>query len=171
MASDYRVLTGSDIALASLVAVNPQPRTDATTQPVLRSEGVSGAVHEHGLWIALQWSAIFTDAEYQALLTQFGLGTALTANVTVYVPNFQYIYTRYNGIAVRPQQGVDVRRTDYYIRDVTIRVKNLVGTEQDASAAITLGAVTVAATGTVAIAGAAAITLGATTVVATGTVV
>lgn len=171
MASDYRAATGHDIALASLVAVNPQPRTDATVQPVLRSDALSGAVHEQGLFIALQWSAIFTAAEYQALLTQFGLGTALSANVTVYVPNFQYIYTRYNGVAVRPEQGVDVRRTDYYIRDVTIRIIKLVGTEQDASAAITEGADTLAATGTVAVAGTASITEGADTLVATGTVV
>lgn len=170
MASDYRVATSHNVALGSLVAVNPQPRTDAATQAVLRSEGISGAIHEQGLYIALLWSAIFTDAEYQALLTQFGLGTSLYANVTVYVPNFEYVYKRYNGVAVRPQQGVDVRRTDYYIRDVTILVKNLTPTEQDAAAAITLGAATLAGTGTVAIAGAAAITLGAVTVVGTGTV-
>ncbi len=126
MPSDYRVATGHGVALGSLVAVNPQPRTDATTQAVLRSDALSGAVHEQGLYIALQWSAIFTASDYAALLDQFGVGAALNANVTVYVPNFEYVYTRYNGIAVRPQQGIDVRRTDYYIRDVTILIKNLV---------------------------------------------
>lgn len=126
MASDYRVATGHNIALGSLTAVDPQPRTDATTQAVMRSDAVSGAVHEQGLFIDLLWSAIFTATEYQALLDQFGVGAALNANVTVYVPNFEYTYARYNGVAVRPEQGVTVRRTDYYIRDVTIRIKNLV---------------------------------------------
>ncbi len=45
--------------------------------------------------------------------------------------------------------GVDVRRTDYFIRDVTIVVKNLVEIVNEASASITLGAVTVVGTGTV----------------------
>lgn len=126
MASDYRAATGHGVALGSLVAVNPQPRTDSTTQAVLRTHGLSGAVHESGLYIELLWSAIFTTAEYAALLDQFGVGAALNANVTVYVPDFEYVNTRYNGTAKRPEQGVDVRRTDYYIRGVTIRIINLV---------------------------------------------
>lgn len=126
MASDYRVLTGHGVALGSLVAVNPQPRTDATTQPVLRSDAISGAIHEQGLFIDLLWSAIFTASDYAALLDQFGVGAALNANVTVYVPNYEYVYTRYNGVAIRPEQGASVRRSDYYIRDVVIRIKNLV---------------------------------------------
>ena len=167
----YLHALGSNIAQGSLVAINPQPRTEATTQPVLRSEAVSGAIHEQGLFIELLFSAIFTDTEYQTLLAQLGLTNALKAEGTWYLPDHQYTWRRYNGVAVRPQMGVDVRRTDYYIRDVTIRIKNLVATDQDAQAAITLGAVTVVGTGTVAIAGAAGITLGDTTVVATGTVV
>lgn len=126
MASDYRVAVGSGVALGSLVAVNPQPRTDATVQPVQRNESASGAVHEQGLFIVLQWSMLDPESEYTGLLTAFGLTSALNANVTVYVPNHAYAYTRYNGIAVRPQQGDTIKRSDTFIRDVNIIVKNLV---------------------------------------------
>lgn len=166
----YKLATGWNVALISLVDIDPQPRTDITTQPVQRNYSASRAVHEIGLHINLQWSMIETAAQYQALLDQFGLGTFLTNSVTVYVPNYEYTFTRYNGIAIRPQQGVHVRRGDYFIRDLVIPIIDLVPTEQDAAAAITLGAVTLAATGTVAIAGAASITLGTTTLAATGTV-
>ena len=166
----YLAATGWNVALISLVALDPQPRTDITTQPVQRNYSASRAVHEIGLYINLQWSMIESSAQYQALLDQLGLGEALTNQVTIYVPDFEYVFTRYNGIAIRPQQGVHVRRGDYFIRDLVIPIIDLVVTEQDAAAAITMGGVTLVATGTVAIDGTAAITFGATTLVATGTV-
>lgn len=146
----YLAATGWNVALVSLIALDPQPRTDITTQPVQRNYSASRAVHEIGLHINLQWSMIETATQYQALLDQFGLGSVLTNQVTVYVPNFEYTFTRYNGLAIRPQQGVHVRRGDYFIRDLVIPVIDLVPTEQDAAAAITLGATTLVATGTVA---------------------
>lgn len=126
MASDYRVATGHGVALGSLAVIVPQPRTDATVQPVLRSDAVSGAVHEQGLFIDLLWSALFTATEYTTLLTAFGLTSVLYANVTVYIPNAAFSYARYNGVAIKPHMGTDIRRTEYYIRDVTIRIKSLV---------------------------------------------
>lgn len=188
----YLLETGWNVALASLVAIVPQPRSDSVTQAVQRNQSASGLIHEIGLYIVLQWSMLDPASEYQALLDQFGLdGINLTNQVTVYVPDYEYVFRRYNGIAVRPQQGQTIRRSDYFIRDVSIVIKNLVITDQDAAsaitlgaitlvatggnvigtAAITLGAITVVATGTVAVDGTASITLGATTVVGTGTVV
>lgn len=123
----YLLENGHGIALVDLDAIIPQPRSDSVTQVVQRNESASGAVHEIGLFIVLQWSMIADAAEYAALLDQFALdGTALTSSVTVYVPNFEYSWTRYNGIAVRPQQGQTIKRADYFIRDVSIIVKSLV---------------------------------------------
>lgn len=122
----YKVATGHGVALGSLNTIVPQPRADIVVAPVQRNYAVSGAVHEQGLFIDLQWSVLDPVSEYTTLLTAFGLTSVLFANVTVLVPNHAYTDTRYNGIAIRPQQGVEIRRSEYFIRDVTIRVIQLV---------------------------------------------
>src|SRR5688572_26342584 len=114
MAQQYLLENGWGVALVDLDAIVPQPRSDSVTQAVQRNDSASGAVHEIGLFIVLQWSMLDHASEYQTLLDQFALdGTNLTSLVTVYVPNFEYTWTRYNGIAVRPQQGVSIKRSDY----------------------------------------------------------
>lgn len=123
----YLVKTGHGVAQVSLEVMVPQPRTDATVQPIQRSYSASGAVHQTGAYIELLWSMLETAAQYTTLLAQFGLSaTVLNANVTVYVPNSVYTFARYNGVAHLPLQGSDIKRADYFIRDVTILVKNLV---------------------------------------------
>lgn len=121
----YLVAVGHGVALVSLVAMVPQPTTDAPAQPVQRNESASGDIHEIGLWAPLQWNVIRPVTLYAALLDQFGLGAALTASVTVYIPNHEYVFTRYNATAVRPEQGKTVKRTNYMVRDVTIILKKL----------------------------------------------
>lgn len=122
---NYKVGIGHDLTLVDMVDIVPQPRTETTTAPVQRNDTISGVVHEQGLWIPLQWSMLDPASQYQALLEQFGLDTDLSCDVTVYVPNFEYVFTLYNGKAIRPEQGVDIRRTDQFIRDVTIRIIQL----------------------------------------------
>lgn len=124
MASDYRFADGHGAALGSLAAIVPQPASPGV-QVVQRNSGVSGVVHEQGLWIPLNYNKL-TVAKYQALNTLFGLAAALENDITIYCPNFQYIYTRYNGKIIRPEQGVDIRRTSHLLSDVTFRVINLV---------------------------------------------
>lgn len=122
----YLLENGHGIALVDLDAIVPQPRSDSVTQTVQRNESASGAVHEIGLYIVLQWSMLDPASQYNTLLDQFGLdGSNLTSQVTVYVPNFEYTWTRFNGIAVRPMQGQTIKRSDYFIRDASIIVKNL----------------------------------------------
>lgn len=123
---NYKVATGHGVALVSLNDMNPQPRTDATVRPVVRNESASGAIQEIGKYIELLWSMIETETQYTTLLAQFGLSaTVLTNQVTIYVPNEVYTFARYNGIARFPQQGVDIRRSDYFIRDLRIIVNRL----------------------------------------------
>lgn len=122
----YLMENGYNQAQIDLDVIVPQPRTDSTVQAVQRSHSVSGVVHEQGLWIPLSWNSLGTVAIYQTLLAQLGLTSALQAEGTWYLPDHEYVWRRYNGLAIRPAQGEDIRRTDYFIRDVTIRVIRLV---------------------------------------------
>jgi len=122
----YLVATGHGVALVSLVAMNPQPRTDVPVRPVVRNESASGLIHDLGKFIELQWSMIETPTQLTTLLAQFGLSATTTTNaVTIYVPNEVYAFTRYNGLARFPLQGVDIHRSDYFIRDLKIVVNKL----------------------------------------------
>lgn len=120
--STYRVATGHDIALGSLTVLDPQPRGGEVK--ALRSYGDTGA-SERALHCTLQWSVLETEAQYQALLTQFGLLDALYSRVTIYTRSPVFDWVRYNGIAVRPEIGVDGEWSRYFARNFTIYVKDL----------------------------------------------
>lgn len=122
--TNYLVKTGHDVALVSLDIMMPQPRSTGV-QAVRRTYGGDGSVYEEGAFIELEFDALESPTEYTTLLTQFGLNAALKAAVTVYVPNAFLAFTRYNGTAVRPEVGKDMRRENYFIRSVTILVRDL----------------------------------------------
>lgn len=122
----YLVATGHSVALVSLVAMVPQP-TGGGVMPVQRNQSASGAVHEIGKWAELKWNVHNNPAMYLALLTQFGLHSALTSSVTVYIRNEFFAFARYNATAVRPQMGTDVEWNNSFPRDISIILKNLVG--------------------------------------------
>ena len=123
--SSYSVKTGHDAALLDLVSMTPQPRSTGV-QVARRGYAASGAVIEEGNYIILQWSVINSVTDWNTLLSQFGLGSALYAEVTVYAPNHLFSYTRYNGTAIRPQIGVDVQRTNFFIRNVCMVIRDMV---------------------------------------------
>jgi hypothetical protein len=121
MASDYRVATGHGVALVSLNTVAPQPRSEGARY-ARRTHSADGAIHEEGLHAILTWDVIEDSTDLATLLTQFGLGSATSANVTVYVPSPLQVYTRYNGLALRGE----VTRDNYFIRGIQIIVRDLV---------------------------------------------
>lgn len=121
----YKVALGSGVALGSLVDIVPQPRAQGV-MPIARNPSASGVVHEIGLWGELKWSALESAAEYLALLTQFGLHSALTVAVTVYIRNEFFAFARYNATCVRPQMGTDVDWNNYFPREISIVLKSLV---------------------------------------------
>lgn len=121
----YKVALGSGVALGSLVDIVPQP-AGGGVMVVQRNPSASGAIHEIGLWAELKWSALESPAEYLALLTQFGLHSALTVAVTVYIRNEFFAFARYNATAVRPQMATDVVWNDYFPREISIVLKSLV---------------------------------------------
>ncbi len=122
--STYRVKTGHDEDLVDLVDVDPQP-TSTGIQVTRRSYGGDGTVRTVGLYVELVFNILPTTADYQAVLTQFGLSGSLTADVTVYVRDGTFTWIRKNGKAVQPDPGRDVVWTNYFPRRINILIKNL----------------------------------------------
>lgn len=116
----YKVKTNHNQALVDLVAMNPQPHSRGV-KATRRTFSADGTLHDEALYIQLEWSFVKDSADLSTLLTQFGLASATTANVTIYCPNQLHTATRYNGVAVRPE----VERNNYFLRDVVIVVKDL----------------------------------------------
>lgn len=114
----YLIATGHDVALGSLAALVPQPSTVGYRHG-RRSHAASGIVVDELPFVEFDYSAIFSESgaddatAYQALLTQCGLLTATTAEVTVYVQDENYDWIQRNGTIVKPQIGVDGQRSDY----------------------------------------------------------
>jgi len=116
--------TGFNIATASMSIITPQPRSTGV-QSTKRTFAANGNVFESALYIELLFSVLPTAYEYQQLLAQFDLNTFINKNVTIYAPDEQFFWQRFNGIAVRPEMGKDAKRDRYMIRDITILVKHL----------------------------------------------
>ena len=119
--STYKVKTGHNQALIDLVLVSPQPASEGL-KFARTTYAASGGVYPEAPYIELVWAILPTPTLYAALLTQFGLSASTAfANVTVYIPNAVYTYTRYNGVAVRPE----ARRRGFFLREITIVIKEL----------------------------------------------
>lgn len=123
--SIYRVAAGYNIALASLIKIEPEPMSEGV-KATQRTYGTGGAVHEQGLYVEIELEITKDDAEYLSFISYFGLASALTALVTVYAPNGVFTWTRYNGTAVRPEVGKDVKRIQGWPRRIKVLVKDLV---------------------------------------------
>lgn len=120
----YKAKTGHDVALLLLVDITPQPQTIGL-QYTQRDYAADGTVHQQGPFVELNFSMIDDATEYQALLTQFGLTSATTASVTVYIQNENYTWARYNGTIVKPMIGNQGARDRFFLRNFTFVVKNL----------------------------------------------
>lgn len=99
----YLMENGHGVALLDLDVIVPQPRSNNGVQAAERDFGVDLTVYEQGLFIVLEWSSVANSTAYQTLLTQLGLDSALRAAITLYAPNFEREWHRYNGYAIRPQ--------------------------------------------------------------------
>lgn len=124
MASQYMVGIGHGLALVDLDLIVPQP-TSGGIRSTQRTYATSGQAHEVAPYAELVWNTIYDAADYQALLAQFGLTNALTGLVTVYIRNAAFSYARYNAKAVRPEVGSDMQWNNYFLRGVTILLKEL----------------------------------------------
>lgn len=100
---DYLVATGHGVALVDLDPIVPQPRSPNGVQAAERDFGLDLSVYEQGLFIVLEWSSLANATAYQTLLAQLGLDSGLRSAITLYAPNFEREWHRYNGYAIRPQ--------------------------------------------------------------------
>lgn len=121
--STYRVADGHDVALGSLTVIDPQPRSDGI-QVTRRLFAASGAVIEQGKYVELRWDALLSVSEYQTVLSAFGVQSALTNDVTVYVRDEAFDFVRMNGTAIRPRPGSDVFWR-FFPRRIVILVRDL----------------------------------------------
>lgn len=123
--SDYRVADGFNVALGSLTVLSPQP-SSAGIQYARQSFTADGTPIKEGAFVELVWNVLGTKTQYQSLLTAFGLLSADSNDVTVYVRNDRFDYVRMNGkaIAPLPQNGVSWEMP--FPRNITILVRDLV---------------------------------------------
>ena len=122
--STYRVKTGTDEALVDLVDVVPQPKSIGIQQ-TRRTYGGDGTPRTVGPYVELEFNFLPGVAEYQAVLTQFGIQVSLMASVTVYVRDCSWNWVRMNGEAVQPDPGKDMTWDRYFPRRIKILIKNL----------------------------------------------
>ena len=120
----YRVMTGHDVPLVDLQPLVAQGRSDGV-RATSRTYGADGSLYEEGLYVELEFSVLADAAEYLALLTQFGLDAALTQPVTLLAFDPFFRPARYNGTAVRPEIGPEGSWRNYFLRAVTILVRDL----------------------------------------------
>lgn len=120
----YRIGLGHDLALESLTPLDPQPATPGMLFG-RRSYALSSDVIDELPYVPFRYSAFGTIEEYQSVLSQFGLLTALTSLVTVYVQDRTYDWVLRNGVAVAPLIGQDGQRNNFFLRDFEIVVHGL----------------------------------------------
>lgn len=120
----YRVADGHDVVLESLNVLSPQPRSEGI-KPTRRTFGGDGTPYDEGKYVELLYSMVSSASDYQSILSSFGIQNAGSNEVTVYVRDETFAWTRQNGLAIRPQPGEDVRWNQYFPRDVVILVRDL----------------------------------------------
>lgn len=122
--SDYRVADGFNVALGSLTVLSPQPRSTGI-QYTRRSYAADGTPINEGAFVELIWDILQDDAALQEILVTFGIYTATSNDVTVYVRNENFDYVRMNGRAIKPQIGEGLQWSKYFPRGLTILIRNL----------------------------------------------
>ena len=120
----YRVADGHDVVLGSLTVLDPQPRTDGI-QSTRRTFSGNGTPNDEGQFVVFDYSVVPSASDYQSILSDFGIQSATSNDVTVYVRDETFAWVRKNGKAIRPQPRVDVR-WDFFPRNVQILVRDLV---------------------------------------------
>jgi len=122
--SDYRVADGFNVALGSLTVLSPQPRSSGI-QYTRQSFAGDGTPINEGPYVLLIWDVVENKTQYQSILTTFGLLSADSNDVTVYIRDEEFDYVRKNGKAIKPFPGQGVDYKNYFIRDLVILIRDL----------------------------------------------
>lgn len=120
----YWIGDGHDVPGHELTVLTPQP-SSAGVKVTRRPHSVSGGLQDEYKYVELLYSALGSVTEYQAVLTAFGLLSAMQNEITVTARDETLQWVTFNGTAVRPQMGSDVNWSRYFPRDIVILVKEL----------------------------------------------
>lgn len=119
----YKVAEGFNAATADFADISPQPKSQGI-RPTRRTFSGDATINDEGSYCELEFSALQDETEYQALLTQFGIESSLSAQVSVYIRNGVYTFGYYNAIVVQPEPGKEVS-WDFFPKNVIILLRNL----------------------------------------------
>lgn len=129
----YRALEGTDVALASLTVLSPQPDPGEGIQFTKVTTSANMTITRQGPYYEFKWSEM-SNANYATILGIFGLDDSASTNVTVYIRDETYqTWVRRSGVAQQPIPG-DTARWNIRPRNIVIRVTNLEGVSIDVSA-------------------------------------
>lgn len=124
--TQYLVAEGHDVALVSLNPINADvPVTTRGIQFTERVYNLDGSITEVGPYCELLIGVLESEADYLALLTQFGLDDEDTNPVTVYIRDKRLQWQRYNATAILPGIGQEGQWTDMFMRNVIILLTEL----------------------------------------------
>lgn len=119
----YRAYPSYDTALVDLVTIDPQPHS-VGVQYSRTTRAADGSLLQEGPFVILEWNLLQSDTEYQTVLDYFGVLSSLTSPVTVYVRSEIFTFTRYNGIANRPEVGKSLT-WEYMPRNIQLTITDL----------------------------------------------
>jgi len=126
MATVYSLADGSDNE-AGFVAVNPQPASEGLLYPA-RVYATDGTPIDKGLpYVEWRFGPELIETAYSSLLTQFGLASAISNDVTIATNTAanRASFSNYNGKIIRPE------RPQYekgFYRNVVFRIIGLTTT-------------------------------------------
>lgn len=119
----HRVGIGPDLLLPSMSIIQPQPR-DGTVKS-LRGYSDTGT-RIVSLFCLFRWNVLGNSSLYQDILGYFGLLENNICEVSIYAKDEIYTWGRYNGFAIKPEFDSDAEWNQFFPRNVSIFVRNLV---------------------------------------------
>jgi len=121
----YAVGDGHDVAIAGLDRLDPQPRNAGIRITRRQSSHSDEAHQDDAKFTVFEYSALGSVEEYQAVMAQWGLLTALENDVTATARNEDQNWTRFNGTVRRPRMNEDVRWQSFFPRNISIYMVDL----------------------------------------------
>lgn len=121
--SVYKVYPAFDVALVDLDTIVPQPRSKGVSY-TRTTRAADGSQLQEGPFVVLEWTALEDETQYTTLIDQFGVLNSLTSPVTIYCRGETFGFTRYNGIASRPEVGKSLD-WQYRPKNISITITNL----------------------------------------------
>lgn len=121
---EVKIADGHNIALLSLVAVDPQPEAQPV-QFVQMRYGLSGVPHFQGGFCLWRHMVLEDEDQVLAVLTQYGLHNADYNDVTIYTPDPRTQMARYNARVVLYEPGTDLNWNDFSPRGLVVHFTRL----------------------------------------------